>query len=131
MYVRWRRVKLKSGDVSLRADVLQAYRNPMSGGPTSSLVACLGSIRTSNLKNPVLRELFWMGIENKLRCLDLPQHEERKIRESINRSVSRPLNAAAVVPTGYKRKGALPAAAQSQNEESLEVMISQLLKRIG
>jgi hypothetical protein len=102
MYVRWRKDKLKSGDVSLRADVLRAYRNPMSGKPTSELVGYLGSIRRSELLNPAKREMFWQEVEGKLRQLPLSKDEASKIKRSIRRTVPRHAPTSALVMTYSK-----------------------------
>ena len=142
MYLRWRTDRLKSGGVSFRADVLRAYRDPLSGRPTSQLVACLGSIRESDLASAARRETFWLGVEAKLRRLGLPPHEERKIRIAVGARVIRPRNIAALLaarfgsrirPAGASTSSATATSVTANTERELSAaeLLLELQHRLG
>lgn len=133
---------MKSGGVSIRADVLRAYRHPLTRRPTSRLVGCLGSIRESDLYSAARREAFWLTLEAKLRRLSLPPHEERKIRSAVGARVPRPRNVAAILAARFGR-AAPPrnffdsaatvncATAKSTRELSATELLRELQQRLG
>lgn len=137
MYLRWRKDKLKSGGVSYRADVLRAYRDPLTGRPTSQLVACLGSIRESDLASAALRETFWLGVEAKLRRLGLSAHEERKIRVAVGARVFRPRNIPSLLAARFGNRTSAPpksaasvSATRGKVSSSSELSAAELLREL-
>ena len=86
MFVRFRRQTLKKGSVSLRAELVESYRDARKGdAPRNRFIAYLGSLKDSS--NPVSVCKFWRGLETRLARLRLAPDVEELIREKVQAEI--------------------------------------------
>jgi hypothetical protein len=99
MYLKIRRDRLRDNEhtTSLRFEILQAYRDPVTQRPRNKFIAYLGSFRESDLNKSTKRELFWMKVNDKLAQLNLSQSDENKLRSKLLEMVPRPESLMAII----------------------------------
>jgi hypothetical protein len=84
MFVRFGRYRLKNGGITLRAELVESYRDERKGGnPHNRYVSYLGSIREHDCLHPVAQAKFWNSVEARLKSLCLSFETETQIREKF------------------------------------------------
>ena len=84
MFVRFRKCELRKGGKTLRAELVESYRDERTGGnPRNRFIAYLGSIKEQDCSNPVVQMKFWRGVETRLARLRLSTDDENIVREKV------------------------------------------------
>ena len=84
MFVRFGRYQVKKGGSTLRAELVESFRDPRRGGnPRNRFIAYLGSIREKDCSNPVACVKFWKNFESRLAGLRLSTDDEKAVREKV------------------------------------------------
>jgi hypothetical protein len=84
MFVRFCRYPLKKGGSTLRAELVESFRDPRRDGtPRNRFIAYLGSIRERDCSNPVAQAKFWRSVEARLARLHLSTDDETTVREKV------------------------------------------------
>jgi hypothetical protein len=108
MFVKWRKETLqdRARSVTLRAEIVKSFRDPVTTKPRSQFIAYLGSIKESYCSVPVAQERFWREVEAKLSLLHLAPEDEQNIREKLLARVPRPKSWAEILApyAGFSRR---------------------------
>lgn len=90
MFVRFGRYQLRKGGSTLRAELVESFRDPRRGGnPRNRFIAYLGSIRERDCSNPVAQAMFWRKVEAQLARLRLSTDDETMVREKVQARIPR------------------------------------------
>jgi hypothetical protein len=131
MYIRWRTYELADRGRSLRAEVVESYRDKTSGQSRVRVLSYLASIRERLLPVPAYRARFWKQAEAKLRLLAISEDDGRKLRETLGRRVPRPDHGRAATARpparGVRREESVPPRRESPEKE----LLTNLAVRLG
>lgn len=90
MFVRFSKYHVKKGGSTLRAELVESFRDPRRGGtPRNRFIAYLGSIRERACSNPVACVKFWKNFETRLARLRLSTDDETTVREKVQARIPR------------------------------------------
>jgi len=90
MYLRFKKYVQSDRNYSLKVEIIESYRDEVTGEPRNRFVAYLGTIPEQDCSNKVLQEKFWRGADKKLRDICLSASDERLIREKLLARIPRP-----------------------------------------
>jgi hypothetical protein len=90
VFLRENQLKDKARSVALRVEVIQAFRDPVTGKPRNRLVLYVGSIKQHLISEPLAQERFWRIADAKIARLGLPEDDVTALRDKILKSVPRP-----------------------------------------
>jgi hypothetical protein len=84
MFVRFPKYELKKGGTILRAELVESFRDPRTGGePRNRFLSYLGSISEGDCSNPVAQVRFWRGVDARLARLHLSDDDKQVVREKV------------------------------------------------
>lgn len=89
MYIRWQRKPLKHKyywlpqEYSLRAEIVESKRDPITGIPRTRVIRYLAAIREKYLMAEAHQKYFWERVERCLSVLRLSAGDERNIRNLL------------------------------------------------
>jgi hypothetical protein len=90
MYLRFKKYLQSDRNYSLKVEIIESYRNVVTGEPRNRFVAYLGTINEQGCSNKVLQEKFWRGVDKRLSDLRLAASDEQLIREKLLARIPRP-----------------------------------------
>ncbi|HZH92194.1 MAG TPA: hypothetical protein VEX70_16475 [Pyrinomonadaceae bacterium] len=90
MYLRFKKYLQSDRNYSLKVEIIESYRDEVTGEPRNRFVAYFGTIKEQDCSNKVLQEKFWRGADKKLSDLHLSASDEQLIREKLLARIPRP-----------------------------------------
>lgn len=98
MYIRWRKYELsKRRGTSLRAEIVQSFRHPVTGEPRNKFIGYLASIKANQCSEPVAQERFWQKVDTRLSEMNLTPSAEHRIKTKLLERVARPRTWAEII----------------------------------
>jgi hypothetical protein len=90
MYLRFKKRLQKGSGYTLNVEIIESYRDAVTGEPRNRFVAYLGAISEQDCANKMLQEKFWRSVEVRLAALQLSAPDEQHIRDKLLERVPRP-----------------------------------------
>jgi hypothetical protein len=103
MYLRWKKYTTDKRGPVLRAELLESYRDEVTGKPRSRYLGYLGSIQESYVSNWLTQLCFWECAEIRLARLSLSPENKERVREMLLERVPQPKRGEASILARFSR----------------------------
>ena len=90
MYIRWKNYLHKDRSRSLRAEIIESYRDCVTGEPRNRTIRYLGSFRERDFSNRKWLYLYWRLIDEKLSLLRLAPEDEQSVKAKLAERIPLP-----------------------------------------
>jgi len=136
MYVRWKYYLHSDKSRSLRPEIVESYRDVLTGMPRNRTIRYLGSFRERDFSNPKALHLYWRLIDEKLSLLRLSPEDEQKLRSKLVQRIPMPYVSLTRPPAYNTSMQPVSDAKEAEtceglpNASKLKRFIIDLLKRV-
>lgn len=103
MYLRWKKYTADKRGSVLRAELIESYRDEVTGKPRSRYLGYLGSLQESHVSSWLTRLCFWECAEIRLARLSLSPEDKERVREMLLERVPRPKRGEAAIRARFSR----------------------------
>lgn len=90
MYVKWKEYRSYQRGVVLRAELVESFRDEVTGRPRSRYLGYLGSIQKSYVSDWFTRLCFWECAETRMARLPLSREQKELAREKLHERIPFP-----------------------------------------